>query len=188
MHIYIPTYNRPTTHSTYHVLKKMGIKSTLVFHDQLSLEKYVENGVDAEDCLCLNAKPGLANNRNAILDYVQDEWHIQMSDDALDFQMVHPDYYSHEEIDVKVEPKKWRPLFEEVVKDGKTLMNIFEETKKKAEKEGAFYAGFAITSNHFFRPKKYMTAGLVDGRCILIRKGSLRYDPNVNSIDDSSSR
>lgn len=184
MNIYIPSYNRPTTHSTYHLLAKNGIPSKVVVHTEQYAE-YLAGGVPEADLIVSGAHAdlfNLAKHRNWIIEnLVKDgEWHIQMSDDAESFSWVVPEFYNKSEIaKADITNEMFNAPFNFL--DFKTL--IFE-LMTEAEKKKAYYAGFAITKNAFYRSRKWQYRGLVDGRFVLIKKSELRYDENIFTIDD----
>lgn len=184
MKIFIPSYNRPTTHSTYHLLAKNGIPSKVVVHTEQYAD-YLKNGVPAGDLVVSGTHTdlnNLAKHRNWIIENLveEGEWHIQMSDDAESFSWVVPELYNHESI-----PKEFatKEMFGSPFNFLDFSALVFE-IQQEAEKKKAYYAGFAITKNHFYRTKKWQYRGLVDGRFILIKKSELRYDENVHAIDD----
>jgi len=191
MQIYIPSYNRAETHSTYYVLKDMGIPSKVVVHTEKDKAEYLKFGMTEEDCLCLNAGKGLAANRNAILKYVkendEEDWHVQMSDDAIEFTKVHDDYYYKGEVHFPREnPKSMEKYFKIPITTADDLNGVFYEAIDRAREIGAFLIGFAVQDNYFFRSKKWKKTGLVDGRCWILHKNNPSFDPNCDCRDDVS--
>jgi len=187
MKIFILSYNRPDTHTTYFLLKKNNIDCKLVVYSEW-FDRYVAGGVPVSDLIVSGSYEklnSLAKHRNWVIENLVEngEWHIQASDDADEFFCVSSEYYDKEVLDVKKEVELFKNVYNTPF-DFKNFDYIVEELKNKAEEKRAYYAGFAITKNHFFRPKKWSYSGLVDGRIVLIKKSELRYDENVYTIDD----
>lgn len=85
-------------------------------------------------------------------------------------------------IDIK-ETTKWQKRFRKKINAVEFLKRC-EEIIKKAEQEGVELVGFAGFSNALFLTEKWKRDVFADGRCWLVKKGALRFDENVNSIDD----
>lgn len=188
MNIYIPSYNRADSHTTYHVLGKMGLKSKVVVHTLEQKSDYVASRMPEEDCLCLGAPPGLAANRKAIMDYARERgetWHIQMSDDALEFTKVAEPYYQQDRIEIPEENPRSVEKHFKVPMTGEEMLSVFSESVARAEEEGAYLVGFAVQDNYYFRSKKWKSTGLVDGRCWILHESNV-FDPNCDCRDDVS--
>jgi hypothetical protein len=55
---------------------------------------------------------------------------------------------------------------------------------KTAEQVGVEYIGFATVDNYFFNSKKYKTVGYVISKAVAIKYMGLRYDRNLEAMED----
>lgn len=188
MKIFIPSYNRPKRAynlSLPYLFEEAKIPYTLALHNPQQLELYaLHSGLPAERMRVMNAPIGMSNIRQAILDIVPEgEWLLMMDDNVTGFTAVDDEYQRLEKLPVKQDPKHYRAIYEQKIPLFRFL-EYAQETVAKAESIGAKLCGFATTENFFFRDRKWRTVGYVIGRATLIKKTGLKYDLNIQQMDD----
>ncbi len=185
MKIIIFTYDRYDTISTSKYFK--SFKHTVLCHDNDSKNKFIDAGNIYGDIIATQQAKGLSNNRNFALDMLKDdEWALFFVDDLIDMTFLKT-YYKQKENKLDIDFAKvpeYRKLFKEKLSP-KKFLKICEQTINHAEKKGYCLCGFSLTDNPLFRNKKYSYWSLSDGRCWLVKKTKLRFDTNVQLIDDT---
>lgn len=181
-HIYVCTYSRPDTISTPSILEDLDY--TVVVHSDEWYDKYKAAGVVPADRMVVSGVQsgtyGKANQHNWVLDNLVDagDWIMFMNDNITGFQAVPYPLHSEESFDFStssIPGNEWRRTYRTVV-DMRTLMRIVDDLIVHAEEVGAWYCGFSVYENYYFRPKKWQERKLIVGNCVIMRKCTLRYN------------
>lgn len=190
MNTFVFTYNRFKTISTS--LWLGGQPHTVLCHTKEQAESFKASGrIGKGGGVLASLQPrGLSNNRNFVLDNLmkRGEWAIFWVDDLISVTMF-KSYFRTEfrsgKLNVDATNQNVaRKLFKEPV-DPATFMEIALESIIHAESKGLALVGFSLTNNPMFRRNKYSYRGLADGRCWAVKKTDLRFDTNVQLIDDT---
>jgi hypothetical protein len=186
MKTFIFTYDRFTQMTTSEYLK--NIPHIVLCHSEEQKQKFIEGGRVYGELIASGQPKGLANNRNFALDMLQDgEWGCFWVDDLIGVTFIknYWDIAHQDSIGVTSENQpQIRQDFKEKC-SAEMFYRIAEDTIKVAEKKGFALCGFSLTDNPLFRDKHYSYWSLADGRCWLVKKTKLRFDTNVQLIDDT---
>lgn len=186
MKIFINSHNRAEVISTHKLLDAVGAKYKIILHSQEQYDQYVLNpSVRPETLVVANFPVGMAGIRNWLLENLVDEgeWYMLLDDNITEFQCVPKPEYWEKEIDMEKDPKQARMLYETVV-DFNRVLDVCKDCIEHAESKGAKLIGFGSNLNFFFRSKKFREVGYVIGKMQIIKKTKLRYDLNVQAMDD----
>ena len=121
---------------------------------------------------------GLSKQRNYALDMMKmGEWACFWVDDLIKMtRLVGPTLQS-----INIENQK---LFINISMNVKEFEIQVQQDIKHSEEKNFNIIGFAVSSNTLFRAKQYSYRSLVEGGCFLIKKTHLRWDENVDTLDD----
>jgi hypothetical protein len=155
-----------------------------MIHNENDYDKFVKGNTIHGTPIITNNPKGLAYQKNSALDMIEDgEWGVFMSDDfsvikAFNFDRIKTD----DKVSFDIKNQKIfkycdRPTMAE-------LYSIFPYLIKQAERLNIKMIGFSSNDNPRNVERKFGFKGLVDGRLFLVKKSKLRFDNNVNSIDD----
>lgn len=186
MKIFISTHNRANIITTPALLDAEGISYTLVFHNVEQLNAYNLAGRFKTPYISVaNIPVGMTLMRNWILEnLVKDgEWFIILDDNITEFQAVRGEWYKQPELPSRKDPLTMKKVMEEKV-SAKYFLGVLEDCRWEAERRGIHLAGCASNLNFFFRSKKWREVGYVIGKTQVIQKTGLRYDLNINPMDD----
>lgn len=191
MRIFTFYFNRYDNATTSRALAAEGIRHTVLLHNNEQLQRFQEHDTIQDEVIVTGNPTGLAYQRNAALELMKEgEWAWFMSDDYYRVQMlpsevITDDKKNRVEIDA-VTQNYWR--FNGSKRKAALVDFIGLDTylSNKAEQYGAHLVGFANTNNPRKMQRKFSFYGLCDGRCWLVQKTALRFDTNVQSIDDYS--
>lgn len=186
MKIFINSHNRAQTLTTPMIFDRYGIDYILLLHNEEQKKEYLKNTlVSPEKIVVANYPVGMTGIRNFLLETMVDdgEWYAIIDDNITSFLAVKDEFYNEKELDVKGNPDFYKNVYENEVTPLR-MLEIFEESINEAEKRGAKLVGFASNTNFFFRGRKWRDVGYVIGKTQLIKKTDLRYDLNVDAMDD----
>lgn len=187
MKVFVFTYDRYHSITTTSEMNALSIPHTVLCHSEEARQEYIKAGrVREENIISTNAPKGLGFNRNAALDLMADgEWAVFLVDDWE--RCYELDGYDSMPSDVIPMTKEdqfiWRMRFQKKISMNQFLRRCIEQAVI-AEKMGFALCGFACNDNPFFRKKKYKTWALADGRAWVVKKTDLRFDTNIQTIDD----
>ena len=178
-------YDRYNTATTSIELEKNDIEHYVMMHSEEAHNKFIEGNTIKGTPIVTNNQKGLAFQRNSAIEYLMEdgEWAVFMSDDFNKIKAFNFDKLKIEDkvdFDIKNQANfkyKDRPTM-------KDLYSIFPYCIKTAERLGINLIGFSANDNPRNVSRKFGFKGLVDGRLCLVRKTHLRFDTNVNTIDD----
>ena len=184
MKVFTFFYDRYTTATTSIELEKWGIEHYVFMHTEEAHSKFIEGNTIKGTPIITNNPKGLAYQKNSALEMLEDdEWGVFMSDD---FSVIKAFNFDRVKIDDKVEfdiknQKEFRYSDRPTMAQ---LFTIFPYLIKQAERLNIKMIGFSSNENPRNVQRKFGFKGLVDGRMFLAKKSELRFDNNVNSIDD----
>jgi hypothetical protein len=186
MKVFIPSSNRADIIRTHNLFAGSDVDWHVVLHSDLDLDLYLKaSNIPRERFLVTNTTKGMSVARQAILDQfvAEDEWVMMMDDNINSITGLPPAYYEMKHVEAKKFRKTFAELFQLPVTIPEFMLRAYD-TINQAERVGARYAGFASNANHFFREDKWKYCGYVIGKCIMIKKGRLRYDQVIQAMDD----
>jgi len=192
MKVVIFTYDRYKTATTPNIVEESGLDYLVVCHSEEMRKKYISTGVvcNSKKIIASGVSKGLASNRNWYIEnYLKDgEWCVMLVDDLINITAL-DDYEKYDSFDNPALPISiknstyWSRKMKKKIPFGK-FYTYCEETRDKAISQGISLAGFAAFTNPLFRNKKYKYNVLADGRAWVFQKTELRFDTNVQTIDD----
>lgn len=188
MRVFVFTYDRYDSISTSPMLEAEGIDHTVLCHTPEAREQFIAAGRVKADRLEVTHQPkGLAYNRNAALDRMAPgEWAVFLVDDLLSVQEL--DCYDAMAACGAVpitmgNQREWRPRFKHPVPLAQ-FMRRCQAAAATADSYGAHLVGFAGYDNALYRARRWKLNTLADGRAWVVRKTHLRFDEQVQLIDD----
>lgn len=186
MKTFVFTYDRYDTITTSEYLK--NIPHYVLCHEDAAKQKFISAGRIHGELIATNQPKGLSNNRNFALDMLAPgEWACFWVDDLIETTCITGyDHYRYmEQLGVNMDNQ---PVWRELMKapcSAERFYHVADSTILHAELKGFKLCGFSLTDNPLFRDKHYSYWSLADGRCWLIKKTHLRFDSNVQLIDDT---
>jgi hypothetical protein len=186
--VFVFTWDRYHDITTSAMLERERIAHRVLIHSEPHRRCFEAGGrVKPERMVVVNQPKGLAYNRNAALDRMrQGEWALFLVDDLLGITELE-DYQRHcltGVLDITpANQNVWRQRFKKGINLARFLGRC-EDVLDEAERLGAHLVGFAGFDNPMFRAKRWKVNCLADGRAWLVRKSHLRFDENVQLIDD----
>jgi len=184
--IYIPSYNRANTIKTTKYLDASNVPYTVLLHSDNCKKEYLDAGlVDEKNIIVTNAPFGITNQRNWMVDNIAKlgEWYISLDDNIRGFKKVVDKYYDkYKKLDVTDSDITQKDFNQEIT--ASELINLIEQDIKLCENLHIEYLGFATVDNFFFNSKKYKTVGYVISKAVAIKYQGLRYDINLEAMED----
>jgi hypothetical protein len=184
--VFVFTYDRYDSITTTKLLDAENINHITLCHSEEAKQKFIDAGRVTPETIVVTGRPkGLANNRNAALDMMQTgEWAVFLVDDYQQgYEFNQYDGYEHLDLDGAANSFVNKAFKREI-----TIGKLIERGVKNiplAELIGAKLIGYALHENPFFLKEKYKTYCLADGRAWLVKKTHMRFDENVQLIDDT---
>lgn len=181
---FIFTYDRYDKISTSRYLS--STPHIVLCHTEEQKQAFIKAGNIHGEIIATGQPKGLSNNRNFALDMMADgEWAVFWVDDLISNTYLnnYKQYDSQLGIDSTNQPFFRKEFKTECASE--MFDSICNETIEHAESKGFALCGFSLTDNPLFRNKQYSYWCLADGRCWLVKKTKLRFDTNVQLIDDT---
>lgn len=187
MRTFIFTYNRYDSITSSMMWEEAGLDHTVLCHTDEAAEQFTAHGRVNPDRLHVTGAPkGLANNRNAALDMMNDgEWALFLVDDLKTLTEV-ADYDTRPQAALGINMKNQRqlaPTLKQPITPNE-FMGRCDELVNACETVGAKLGGFAGIDNPLFRDRHWKFNVLADGRCWVVQKSTLRFDTGAQMIDD----
>jgi hypothetical protein len=186
--VFVFTWDRYDSISTSGLLEREGIDHTVLIHNDEHQAGFLRGGlVRPERMEVVNVPKGLTNNRNAALDRMDEgEWALWLVDDLIGVTML--DCYNVASVTGQIpitaaNQNEWRQRFKHAITLQEFTRRCIPLTQT-AERMGAHLVGFAGFDNPLYRAKRWKVNCLADGRAWLVHKTKLRFDENVQMIDD----
>lgn len=183
--IVIPSYKREKTIKTTRWLDESGIPYKVLLHDSTAADDYINAGlVRSKDIIVTNQPRGITNQRNWIIDNIAkpNDWYISLDDNIQYMNRVVDKYYDQKKLNVD-DPNISQKDFEHRM-SAREFLDKLDADIKVAEKIRAEYVGFATVNNYFFNSKKYKPVGYVISKAVAIKYAGLRYDKNLEAMED----
>lgn len=184
--IYIPSYNRASTIKTTKYLDRTNVPYKVLLHSDDCRKNYLDAGiVKNENIIVTHAPFGITNQRNWMVDNLakQGEWYISLDDNIRGFKRVVDKYYeTNKKLDVTRKDITQQDFNHEIEAD--ELIELMEKDIRLCDELNIEYLGFATVDNFFFNSKKYKTVGYVISKAVAIKYAGLRYDINLEAMED----
>jgi len=184
--IYIPSYNRASSIKTTKYLDRANVPYKVLLHSDECRKSYLDAGIVKDENIIVTHAPfGITNQRNWMVDNLakQGEWYISLDDNIRGFKRVVDKYYeTQKKLDVTRKDITQQDFNHEIEAD--ELIELMEKDIKLCEKLKIEYLGFATVDNFFFNSKKYKTVGYVISKAVAIKYAGLRYDINLEAMED----
>lgn len=187
MKVFVFTYDRYDSISTPLLLDKSNVPHVVLCHSEESRKRFVDGGrVKPENIVATKQPKGLANNRNAALDMMDDgEWAVFFVDDLKSVTELRDyDARSSARLGISMDNQSsFKGVFNKEIPLSQFMRRAME-TVAACEGVGASLGGFCGIANPVFRDAKWRFNVLADGRAWVVKKTSLRFDTNAQLIDD----
>lgn len=188
MKIIVFDYNRFTNTKTSPALSAEGIEHIVLCHAPEARRKFIDSGlINPDYIIATNEPPGLAYQRNFALEMLdENEWAIFFSDDYLQMYRL-SEYITYKDIgEIPITTKnttEWGKKFNNKITLKQFIGNA-KESMCMANEFGVYLCGFAAYANPLFRKNLWKFGAFCDGRAICVKKSKLRYDINIQTMDD----
>lgn len=188
LRVFVFAYDRFDTMSTSLMLSEGGVPHTVLCHRPGDAERFRQAGTvgSTGNIVPTGEAKGLARQRNIALEWMDEgEWALFLVDDLKDVtELDSYDEEPEEVLDITFANQgAYRQRF-----DTPTGMDRFVERALASAAYGDFLGtklvGFAGFNNAVYRRKKWQRNVLADGRAWMVKKTHLRFDQNVQLIDD----
>jgi hypothetical protein len=186
MKVYVLTYDRYDTTTTSAMLEADGVEHTVLCHTEEARQRFIEGGRVRADRIVATGEPkGIANQRNWILEHTpRDEWVLEFVDDLRRVTEVAGYDQRHGRLGIDfANQTQFKDQMHVPIGLDKFVVRA-EQTAEACERVGARLGGFCYIPNPVWRDSKWRFNVMIDGRCQVMKKGALRFDPNVHAIDD----
>lgn len=185
--IFVFGYNRYDSMSTSLMLEQEGIEHYVLCHTQEAADLFVENGTAKKERLIVTGNSrGLAYQRNFALEMMAEgEWALFLVDDLKSVsELRNYDRTREAKLPITIANQNhYGKRFENEITMAQFLTRA-QEVIAQCEKHDCHLGGFAGINNPLYRAKHWSYNVLADGRAWVIRKTQLRFDENVQLIDD----
>lgn len=186
MKFFIFTYDRYDSITTSEFFK--DVPHTVLCHTEQQKAEFLKHGrIHTPDFIATGKERGLAYNRNVALDMMdKGEWAVFFVDDLIDITYL-DGYETETATSFDITPKNAKEFKTRLDKKctPQDFMNAVQRNIQYAESLGLALVGFSLTPNPMFRRNRYSHWALADGRCWVVKKTHLRFDENVQLIDDT---
>lgn len=187
MKVFVFAYDRFDSMTTSSMLESELINHTVLCHTQEAADAFVEHGTAKSERLFVTNNPkGLANQRNTALDMMAEgEWALFLVDDLKSVSELR-NYDRTREAKLPIttaNQNHYGQRFENPISMTK-FMRRATELVDVCEKHKCYLGGFAGINNPLYRSRHWSYNVLADGRAWVVKKSSLRFDTNVQLIDD----
>jgi len=184
--VFVFTYDRFDSITTSAMLEKEGIEHTVLCHTEEQKKSFVEGGLVKEERLQATGETkGLANNRNYALDMLEEgEWALFLVDDLKTITELRNYDRAISPLPINTENQQvYKKRFDTPI----TMKRFLERARgltAVCEKNGSWLGGWCGIDNPIYRNNHYKVNVLADGRALVVRKSELRFDTNVQTMDD----
>lgn len=187
MRIFVPSYNRPTTHTTPALLLGAGVTDFKVVVRPSQLLDYAQH-LPRKNLLALPNEGGLNVAREFTRSLLKkNEWCLQMDDNVRGFIMPEKSFYrTYDEVPLRpseemVTRARWQKKMNEEHSFSWFYEKVILDTEREADKRGAYLAGFSAHENPAFRFRKWTDVGYVCGKVMLMRNQGLSWNQSTES-------
>jgi hypothetical protein len=186
MRIFVFTYDRYDSISTSAMLEAEGLDHTVLCHTEEAFNGFVKGGLVRPDSIVVTGQPkGLANNRNFALDMMEDgEWAVFLVDDLKGVTELRNYDTAPDPLPMtNANQRSYAERFKHPI-TMKGFLHRADQLRLKCERYGAHLGGWGGIDNPMYRKSHWGFNILADGRAWIVKKGDLRFDTNVQMIDD----
>ena len=187
MKVFVFASDRYESMTTSLMLENEDIEHTVLVHTKEQKDGFVAGGTAEERRIVVTGEPaGLAYNRNAALEMMDDgEWAVFLVDDLKSVSELEGyDSTYEEKLDITTDnQKEYIRRFKNPVSMRQFIMRC-EQGSRYCERIGSRLLGFAGVDNAIYRRNKWGMNMLADGRAWSVQKSHLRFDTNVQLMDD----
>ena len=188
MRTFVFAYDRFESMTTSRLLGDAGVDHVVLCHGGEDRDRFLEAGTigDTGEIVATHEPRGLARQRNVALEMLEDgEWALFLVDDLhrfseLDTYDSEPDEILPIDID---NVSSWNARFKNWT-DVRRLRDRAIEGSRYCDLVGSHLIGWASSGNPLFRRRKWARNVHADGRAWAVKKSDLRFDVNVETIDD----
>jgi len=186
MRVFVFTYDRFDSITTSAILESSGIDHIVLCHTEEQRAAFIAAGRVKSERLVVTGKPkGLAYNRNVALEMMsQDEWSVFLVDDLKKITMLRNYDTAPDPLPITTKNQRaYAKRFQHEI----TIAELLERADglvHRCERIGARLGGWAGIDNPLFRRGHWGHNVLADGRAWVVRKSSLRFDEQVQMVDD----
>lgn len=183
--IYVPSYGRSNTIKTTRWLDKSKLDYKVLLHTPQCADEYIQAGIIKSKNIIVTDQPkGVTNQRNWVVDNLakRHEWYISLDDNIDEMKRVVDAYYDKKKLNVD-DPRINQQDFNQRMSAAEWMEKLIEDIDV-AEKINAEYIGYATVDNYFFNSKKYKPVGYVISKAVAIKYEGLRYDENLEAMED----
>ena len=188
LRVFVFAYNRFDTMSTSLLLSEGAVPHTVLCHQPEDAERFLnERTVGSTGNIVPTGEArGLARQRNVALETMEEgEWALFLVDDLKNVTEL--DTYDDEPEEVLDIDFQNQGVFRERFNTPAGMDRFVERAVASAaygDFLGTKLVGFAGFNNAVYRRKKWQRNVLADGRAWMVKKTHLRFDQNVQLIDD----
>ncbi len=187
MKIFVFGYDRYDSTTTSGMLEQENIDHIMLVHNEEQRQGFIAGGRVNPSRLLVTGEPaGLSNNRNAALSMMDDgEWAMFLVDDFKSVSELRDYDTTYEEVlDITTQNvNEWGKRFKNPITMAEYVKRA-EQGTRYSDRMGCNLLGFAGIDNALFRRRKWALNVLADGRAWMVKKTHLRFDTNVQLIDD----
>jgi hypothetical protein len=186
MKTFVFTYDRFDSITTSPMLEAENIPHVTLCHTDAQRQSFIDHGRVKPETLIATGNPrGLAYNRNTALDMMEDgEWALFLVDDLISVSELNNYDRATSPLPITMANQRtYNDRFDSPI----TMTRFLERAEQYArlcEQYNCNLGGWAGINNTIFRSHHYRTNVLADGRAWIVRKTALRFDENVQLIDD----
>lgn len=180
-------YDRFDSMTTSKMLNAESIDHTVLVHTEEARQRFIEHGTaQTNQCIATGNPKGLAYQRNTALDMMQEgEWAMFLVDDLRQVsELRNYDRVTTSSLPITQQTQShYAKRFDNPI----TLthfMHRAQELVTRCETYNCHLGGFCGIDNPLYRRKHWSYNVLADGRAWVVRKTHLRFDENVQTIDD----
>jgi hypothetical protein len=187
MRIFVFAYDRYARMSTSLMLERADIDHVVLCHTEQARQQFIDHGTARPERIIATGMPrGLPHNRNAALEMLKhDEWALFLNDDLIECHGVgEQNLFPDRRIPVDRDNQNdFYELYNDVLPMSEMLRRA-NVLAHQCERIGSRLGGFTPSYNIVNRGPKWRMNVLVDGRAIVVRKGTLRWDTSIETIED----
>jgi hypothetical protein len=179
MQILIPTYDRPSTLTTWDLVKNSRHEKIVIVNDEKQHFQYWKAGVVDPDAIAISyqEKKGINYAREFARSFVDlGEWALMLDDNITKFTAPPVDWYYENDFMPDVPTSQLRPIVNQKWDFDVWFDYIITDSLAEAEKRGANVVAFCPIENPMFRHKKWRDVGYTMSKAILVKNTGISWD------------
>jgi hypothetical protein len=187
MKVFVFGYDRYDSMTTSLMLTREQIDHTVLVHTEEARQKFIDHGTaQPHQCIATGNPKGLAYQRNTALDMMQEgEWAVFLVDDLKEVsELRNYDRTTVPSLPItQATQNHYAKRFDNPI-TMQQFMKRSHELIDRCETYNCHLGGFCGINNPLYRRNHWSYNVLADGRAWVVRKTHLRFDENVQLIDD----